>query len=57
MNKYFYIYNPNQADYFLKSGLQVIEIGKGAKGDIYIKFIRNEKSEEIFTQWCKGKLN
>lgn len=49
--KFFYIYNPHQANFYVLNGLEVIEIGKGNKGDIYVKFLRNEKSEEVFTRW------
>jgi hypothetical protein len=56
MNKYFYIYNPLQANFFVINGLAVLEIGKGNQGNIYIKFLRNEKSEEVFSRWVeRGK--
>lgn len=50
---YFYIYNPDQANFFNLNGVPVLEIGKGKKNDIYIKFPRNEKSEEVFSRWIK----
>jgi hypothetical protein len=55
MNKYFYIYNPHQADFFLKMGVPVLSIGKGTQGDIYVKFPRNEESEAVFTEWINSK--
>ena len=51
MNKFFYIYNPDQANYFHMHDIPIIEIGKGKKNDIYIKFPRNNKSEAVFTKW------
>jgi uncharacterized protein (DUF1919 family) len=51
--KYFYIYNPDQANFFNLNGVSVLEIGKGKKGDIYIRFPRNEKSEEVFSRWVE----
>lgn len=53
MNKYFYIYNPHQADFFVKAGLPILKIDKGNRGDMYVKFLRDEKSEEIFTRWVE----
>ena len=35
-----------------------LEIGKGNKGDVYVKFLRNAKSEEVFDRWisrCRNK--
>lgn len=51
--KYFYIYNPIQANFFHTNGVPILEIGKGKKNDIYIKFPRNDKSEHIFSEWVK----
>jgi hypothetical protein len=53
--EYFYIYNPEQADYFIKNGLQVVGAGKGQLKDIYFKFIRDEQAEEVFTRWVERK--
>jgi hypothetical protein len=53
MNKYFYIYNPHQADFFVKKGALVVGVGKGSKGDVYVKFLRNQKSIEIFNEWVE----
>lgn len=47
----FYIYNIIQAQFFLDCGLCPIGVGRGKKGDFYLKFIRNPKSEEIFSSW------
>jgi len=51
MKRDFYIYNPAQANFFLQKGLVPVEIGK-LKGSVYIKFLRNVKSEEVFGEWC-----
>ena len=56
-NKYFYIYNPTQANFFVLNGVPVLEVGKGNQGTIYIKFPRNAQSEEVFGRWVeRGKL-
>ena len=53
---FFYIYNPMQANFFVMNGVPVLEINKGKKGDVYVKFPRNEKSEEVFERWiARGK--
>jgi hypothetical protein len=57
MNKYFYIYNPHQADFFLKMGVPILKIGIGKKGEVFIKFPRNEESETVFTEWVERKKN
>lgn len=51
--KYFYFYNHIQSNYFLKMGIPALEVGKGKKGDFYVKFLRNEISEHVFTLWCE----
>lgn len=53
MEKFYYIYNPKQANFFVLNGVPVYEIGKGNKGDIYIKFPKNEQSMEVFDRWVK----
>ena len=57
MKKYFYIYNFEQAKFFIDSGLKLLEIGKGTYGDIYHKFERNEVSENVFTLWNEKPRN
>lgn len=54
-SKYFYIYNYIQAKYFIDNGLQIVDIGKGSKGDIYHKFVKNEQSEKVFFEWKRRK--
>ncbi len=52
VNKYFYIYNFEQANFFIHNGLEVLEVGKGSKhGDVYLKFLRNQKANEVFDRW------
>jgi hypothetical protein len=52
MNKYFYIYNYIQSNFFLKMGIPALEVGKGKRGDFYVKFPRNEASQIVFDIWC-----
>lgn len=54
---YFYIYNLAQANYFISKGLVPLLVGKSSSGNVYIKFVRNEKAEMVFTKWCDGKEN
>ena len=53
--KYFYIYNYKQALFFIQNGLEVIDIDKGKENQIYHKFIRDDKSEQIFMKWKQIK--
>lgn len=52
--KDFYIYNRFQALFYIHSGLTVLEIGVGSKGDIFHRFERNAESERVFAEWRKG---
>ena len=49
-NPYF-IYNFEQINWMLKQGCLPEEIGKGMKGDLYAKFTRTPKTEEIVGIW------
>ena len=53
--KYFYIYNYKQALFFIQNGLEVLDIDKGKENQIYHKFIRDNKSEQIFFKWKQNK--
>lgn len=54
--KYLYIYNVKQNDFFVNNGLHPINVGKGESGSVYLKYIRDEKAETILTLW-KNKSN
>lgn len=54
-SKFFYIYNPKQALFFIKNGGFLIDINKGNKGDTYYQFPRDIKHEELFLKWKKEK--
>jgi len=49
--KYFYIYNKTQATFFVNNGLEVLEIQKSSQGNMYFKFLRDQKAEEVFSMW------
>ena len=53
--KYIYIYNFKQAMFFINNGLNVIDIARGSKGDVYIKFMRDEECERVFSLWMDRK--
>lgn len=55
MNKYFYIYNRHQANYFIQQGLPVLEVGKGKHDGNYTKFLRDERADEVFAKWRENK--
>ena len=48
---YFFIYNVKQANFFLHKGLLPVNIGLGARNEVFLKFVRNPESEEIFYEW------
>ena len=53
--KDFFIYNYLQADFFLQHELKPIQIGKGNKDDIFVRYARNDKSEKVFDEWKEIK--
>lgn len=61
-NNYFTIFNPEQADFFVKHGLPVLEIGtrklkeKDGKIQVYIRFNRDTIAEQVFNLWCNRNL-
>lgn len=54
-SRYFYIYNFEQAKFFINNGLKVIDINKGDKGDVYIQFLRDDDAEKVFSLWMNRK--
>lgn len=51
MSQYFYIYNLEQAKFFIDSGLRVIDIRIGSRGHVYHKFVRDNEAEFVFKLW------
>lgn len=54
-DKYFYIYDLKQALFFIQNGGCVLDIAKGNKGDLFHKFPRDKRHEELFMNWKKQK--
>ncbi|MFT8312939.1 MAG: hypothetical protein ABF633_01645 [Clostridium sp.] len=50
-----YIYNMEQANFYLKNGLVPVGFGTGVKQDVYIKFKDCERLQEIFKNWMDRK--
>ena len=55
VNRYFYIYNIKQAQFFLQNGLMPVDVGMGVEKDVFIKFVRDEQAENVFNQWVNRK--
>lgn len=53
--EFLYIYNLKQAMFFIRSGLKVVDISVGGKGDVYVKFIRDEECDRVFGMWMDRK--
>lgn len=51
----FYIYNFDQARYFINRGLPLLEIGRGSRGDVYFSFARDDLAENVFMDWKRLK--
>jgi hypothetical protein len=54
-DKYFYIYDLRQALFFIQNGAHLIDIAKGNKGDLFHKFPRDEKHDNLFMAWKRQK--
>ncbi|MDF2884967.1 MAG: hypothetical protein K0R54_5538 [Clostridiaceae bacterium] len=52
-----YIYDMNQANFYLQNGQIPVCFGKGGRNDIYIKFKDSEELQKIFKQWMDRKVN
>lgn len=50
-NKYFYIYSPQKANFFLQNGIQILEVGTGRVDGAFFKFLKTEKSLEVSQRW------
>ena len=46
-----YVYNLVQAQFFLDCGLHPVAVGKGKYGDVFLRFKRDEATEEAFQHW------
>ena len=56
MNKdYIYIYNIFQSNFLIQNGCQIVETGYGKKGDVYWKFLKNERTTDTLTRWKERK--
>jgi len=55
-NNPYFIYNPAQANWLLKQGCMPEEIGKGLKGDMYLKFPRTYEIEKKVSEWKLRKI-
>jgi hypothetical protein len=53
LERYFYIYNVKQANYFVQNNIKPLEVGKGKSKAVYLKFLRDEQASKIFDAWCK----
>ncbi len=51
--RYVFVYNMGQAQFFLDHGLRPVAIGRGTRGDVFLKFERNEATEAVFENWLR----
>lgn len=50
-----YIYNMEQANFYLQNGLTPIGVGIGGKNEVFLKFIDGEVLQTVFKKWCARK--
>lgn len=51
-NKYIFIYNLMQAEFYFGKGITPMKVGKGTKGDIFVQFLKTDELKSAFTEWC-----
>ena len=49
--RYFYIYSPQKANFFIQNGVEVLEVGTGRTDGVFFKFLKTDKSLEILNRW------
>jgi len=52
INKYIFIYNPVQAEFYFSKGITPMKVGKGSKGDVFVQFLKTDELRSAFTEWC-----
>lgn len=52
-----YIYDMNQANFYLQQGQVPVECGTSTKNNVYIKFKDSEELQRIFHKWMDRKYN
>ena len=50
-----YIYNSQQGIFYISNGIVPVDFGTGNKGDAFMKFVKDEKYELLFREWCSQK--
>ncbi len=51
-NKYIFVYNLIQAEFYFSKGITPLKVGKGTKGDVFVQFLRTEALKLAFDEWC-----
>jgi len=52
-NKYAFIYNKFQYEFYFSKGIVPLKIGTGSKGDLYVQFLNTNELQLAFREWCK----
>ncbi|UZW14340.1 hypothetical protein OSC52_00265 [Clostridium pasteurianum] len=52
-----YIYNMEQANFYIQNGLVPVEVGTGAKKDVFLKFKDGEELQMVFKLWMERKYS
>lgn len=52
-----FVYDMNQANFYLENGQIPVKFGVGGKDDVFIKFKDSEELQQIFKKWMDRKPN
>lgn len=50
--KYVYIYNLLQAEFYFSKNITPLKVGTGTKGDTYVQFKKTDELKSAFDEWC-----
>jgi hypothetical protein len=51
-DKYIFIYNLTQAEFYFSKGIAPLRVGMGTKGDIFVQFLKTDELKNAFNEWC-----
>lgn len=54
-NKFIYIYNLVQAEFYFSKGIAPYRIGLSSQKNVFAQFLKTDELENAFTDWCTRK--
>ena len=51
-NKYVFVYDLVQGEFYFSKGITPLKVGVGTKGDTFIQFQKSKELQSAFDEWC-----